>query len=105
MNHIEWLGTFVKYPPDIKILEPSIQSLSILFSYIEKNISEQDLLIIATAGYVAMKARLQDENKFLEISPKTYFEYAHYLCDVVYNETEATEENFHKFLENININK
>lgn len=101
-KQVEWLLSVVSRPPEIKFLEQSIQTLAIFFAFNNIEIEEKHIVILALAGHIAMRARLADEEKFLEVIPESYFQVAHYFCDTVYGETEATEEDFTTFLSFLN---
>ena len=88
--------------PDIKFIEPTMQSLSLL--YATKNNSElehEDLVKLSLSGFIAMRARMVDENKFTEIHPFLYYQAAQYLMHTSYEMGEDTEQEFLNFIEKI----
>jgi hypothetical protein len=108
IDDMKWLLEIVKKAPDIKFLEPSMQSLGLLFAYTENSFETEDLLILSLAGHIATLARISDNEKFSEIRPEVYFELAQYFVDTQYKDTEATENNFSDFLsrlKELRINK
>lgn len=88
--------------PDVKFLEPTIQSLSLL--YATKNIpslEHKDIIKMALSGFIAMRARMVDGVRFSEIHPFLYYQASQYLMKKDYNIGEDNEQEFQEFIEKI----
>jgi len=101
----KWLLSSAPTAPNIAHLEGTVQSFALLLGQNNK-ISEwnyEDLIKVALGGFIANRARLLDEERFLEIPPTTYYQVAQHLMERDYNLSEDTEENFKEFLDRIKL--
>lgn len=97
-----WVSEITPKPaPDISLLEPTIQSLGLYFSFIGKELTNEQLIILALAGYIATRARIIDEEKFVQIPPEKYFEQATYSAITHYKKDFPKEIDFFNFLESL----
>jgi hypothetical protein len=103
----KWLVSLLPVSPDMKLLEPTTQAIA-LFSaanYDKAQIYKEDALRIALSGFIAAKARVADEDRFLSIEATTYFQVAQYLLHRDHGVVPDTEESFASFLKRIRFDK
>ena len=99
MADFNWVLECNKTPPDIKFLEPTIQSISLLYALKNNDaLDDQDLVKLALSGYVTMRCRLVDEERFKNIDPHLYLQIAQLLAGKYY---EGFEDVFENFIEKI----
>ena len=101
----KWLLSSAPTAPNLVHLEGTIQAFALLLGQNNK-ISEckyEDLIKVALGGFIANRARLLDEERFLDIPPTTYYQAAQYLMERDYGLSENTEEGFKEFLDRIKI--
>lgn len=103
---VKWLIKSFPKAPDVKFLESSVQAFAI-FQSMNPGISwdEHDLIKLTLAGYIATRARMLDEEKFLSIDPHVYYQVAQYLVERDYKGLPDTPDNFKNFINKISILK
>lgn len=101
----EWLVELFPDIPEIKYLEPNIQSLAVFNAANGINLTNEDLIVIAVAGFVATRARVVDDKRFLELDPHTYLQFSFLLCNGFIFKKEINDEDFKDFIARIHINK
>lgn len=88
--------------PDIKFLEPTIQSLSLVYATKNETTLDQECLIkIALSGFIAMRCRIVDASRFSNIHPFLYYQVSQRLMEKDYKIGVDNEENFTKFIERL----
>lgn len=100
----EWLVELFPDIPDIKFLEPNIQSMAIFNAANGINLTNEDLMVIALSGFVASRARVVDDQRFLDIDPHTYLQFSFLLCNGFIFKREINDEDFKLFIARIHIN-
>lgn len=102
-DNLLWiLGCMNHSAPDIKFLEPTIQSISLLYATKSEPILDQeDVVKIALSGFIAMRARMVDESRFNEIHPFLYYQASQILMKKDYDMGTDSEEVFNNFIEKI----
>ena len=101
----DWLVEIFPQIPEVTFLEPIIQSLAIFNAANNINLKNEDLVVLAVAGFVATRARVLDEKRFMEIFPNTYLQFAFLLSNGFIFKKEITDDDFKEFLDRIRINK
>lgn len=101
----DWLVEIFPQIPEVTFLEPIVQSLAIFNAANGINISNDDVMIVAVAGFVATRARVIDEDRFMNVFPTTYLQFAFLICNGFIFKRELTDDDFKEFLARININK
>jgi hypothetical protein len=91
-NNLKWLNSLVSELPDLRFIEPVSQALALINRH--NHFTDDEIVIIGTAGLLATKARTVDENKFQEITPGEYFHHAYILLKVFKKEEPCEEEYF-----------
>jgi hypothetical protein len=76
-TNLKWLASLLPTLPDLKYIEPIVQSLALIGFY-EKYTSDE-LIIIGVAGLLTAKARTVDETRFQEITPNEYLHHSYVL--------------------------
>jgi hypothetical protein len=88
--------------PDMKFLEPTIQSLSLIYATKNEPIfTHEDLIKMSLSGFIAMRARMVDESRFSDVHPFLYYQAAQLLMEKDYSIGVDNEEEFNKFIEKI----
>lgn len=101
----KWLVSSTPTAPSIAHLESSIQAFALLSAVNYNNVAwkHADFIKMALGGFIANRARLLDEDRFVDIPPTTYYQVAQYLMERDYKMPEDTEENFKEFFDRIKI--
>jgi len=100
----DWLVELFPEIPDLKYLEPIIQSLAIFNAANRINLTNDDLMVVALSGFVATRARVVDDKRFLDIDPHTYLQFSFLLCNGFIFKREINDEDFKSFIARIHIN-
>jgi hypothetical protein len=89
-KNLKWLETLVPTLPDLAFIEPTVQSLALIN---HSNKFSNDLMImIGVAGFIATKARVVDESRFQDITPTEYLHHAYILLKLSRNEEPSESE-------------
>jgi hypothetical protein len=97
-ENLKWLGALVATLPDLAFIEPTVQAMAI----INKNskFSNDELIMIGVAGFIATKARIVDEERFQTITPGEYIHHAYVLLKLSKSE-EPTEAEYLSTMQNL----
>ena len=97
-ENLKWLGAIVPTLPDLAFIEPTVQAMAL----INKNskFSTDELIMIGVAGFIATKARIVDEERFLSISPGEYIHHSYVLLKLSKSE-EPTEAEYLSTMPNL----
>lgn len=102
-EYILWICSLFKSGfPSINFFDESVNSFIIFLSFYENNnLTRNDLLKIAMAGYISNRVKIVDHNKFFKIPFFLYLQVAQMFMKIYYNIGEDTEEEFHNTIKNI----
>jgi hypothetical protein len=110
MNEIEktkedfkWLLSLLPKAPDLKLLETATQAVALISAV---NVgrdtpTQEDSIKVALSAFLAARARVVDEERFVTIHPTTYFQVAQFLLVQNYDFEEDTEEKFGAFIQRL----
>ena len=100
----DWLVELFPQLPEVTFLEPIVQSLAIFNAANNISLQNEDLLAVAMSGFVATRARVVDEERFMQVDPHTYLQFAYMLTQAFMLNKETDNEDYKEFMRRIHIN-
>jgi hypothetical protein len=93
---IEWIYSICKCPEDLKILEPTAQTIGIINSLKNIEYSFEEIMKLSLMGILATQCRMTDEKRFNEIHPTAFLQVANAMLD-----PDDNGNNYSKLVEKI----
>lgn len=99
----KWLLALLPKAPDLKLLETATQAVALISAVNVDKVTPtpHDSVKVALSAFLATRARIVDEARFVDIHPTTYFQVAQYLLSQDYEFEETSIEEFQAFLQRL----